>query len=502
MKKIKVVSAKSMIKMEGLAYAQGYHELEFMEAAGNSIAELTETFVKASQISRVVTLLVGKGNNGGDAYVAGRKLLEKGFQVKAFHLYHIEKCGPLCCSQKEKFEQAGGFISFIYDEDKISFGQEGVILDGLVGTGFKGKAEGELLDIISKANASTLPILAIDIPSGVCGDTGSVGSSAIKATATIYLELPKLGFFLKEGWDHVGKLMQGKFGLPAIFLDQIEPEAFLVEEVESLPVLERSQNKYDAGYVLTVAGSLSMVGAGILSSYAALRSGAGIVRWFYPREIEELIVSAPWEIIKEPFIDEYCFSKELDRARALIIGPGMGREKSEGKKIKKILSRCRIPSVIDADALFYLAKHPSCNIPAKALLTPHKGELKRLLEAHSLLEKGFLSGCQAFVRKKKMTLLVKGAPNFLFSEDAIPHILPFGNPGMATAGSGDVLSGVVAALLAQGMPVHQAASLGCYLHGKAGDIAAEEKTPFCMTASDILHYLPQAFASFLKKGRE
>jgi NAD(P)H-hydrate epimerase len=502
-KKTKVISAKSMIKMEGLAYAQGFQELDFMEQAGISIASEVEKFVSEKKLVKTATLLVGKGNNGGDAYVSGLKLLEKGFQVRAFHLYHTEQLGPLCRQQKERFEKAGGRIDFVQEGKEVLFGADGIIIDGLVGTGFKGKAEGALVEIIRKANASKLPIIAIDIPSGVCGDTGEVGSIAIKATATIYLEIPKCGFFLGDGWNHVGQLIQGKFGLPSALIDQVPPDAFLMEGGGDLPIVERSRHKYQAGYVLAVAGSSYMAGAGILASYAALKSGAGIVRWFYPPEIEFLTVTTPWEVIKQPFEQESVFFKELDRAKALLIGPGMGREKQERKKVQRILSKCNIPSVIDADALYFLSKYPFWKIPSQSLLTPHQGELARLLDAFAIQQGNFLSSCQTLAEKKNVSILVKGGPNFLFSPHEVPSILPFGNPGMATAGSGDVLSGILAGLLSQAMPIEQAAVLGCYLHGMAGDIAAKSLTPFSMTASDILSFLPQAFAfCFGKKGIE
>ncbi len=492
MKQIKVISALGMTKIEGLAYAQGCVELDFMESAGISIAEHTVKFIEESKSAKVVTLLVGKGNNGGDAYVAGRKLLEKGIRVAAFHVYHIDQCGPLCRRQKELFEKAGGSVEFLHEKKEISFPQEGIILDGLVGTGFKGKAEGVLAEAISKANASSLPILAIDIPSGLNGNTGAVESVAIKASATIYLELPKLGFFLKNGWDHVGTLLKGTFGLPSSFIEQAEAEGFLVEEVDTcsfLPKMRRTRNKYEAGYVLVFAGSYAMTGAAILASHAALRAGAGMVRLFYPSEIAHLLSGAPREIIKEPFAEDR-FEEEMKRAKALIIGPGLGREKEAQKKIKKILAKTKVPSVIDADALFFLSENPSFDIPVDAVLTPHTGEMKRLLGEETDLFKG----SQAFVEKKKTTLLLKGAPNMLFSAGKVPLILPFGHPGMAKAGSGDVLAGVLGALLAQGLSPKTAAILACYLHGKAGDIAAKEKTLFCMTASDLIESLPKAFA--------
>ncbi len=501
MRKTKVISSKSMTKLEGLAYAKGSRELEFMENAGISIAKWVESFVEEKKLSRVVTLLVGKGNNGGDAYVAGLKLLEKGFRVKAFHVYNIDQCGPLCCHQKERFEKVGGTVFFVHKENELSFGLEGIILDGLVGTGFKGKLDEVLTDVICRANASRLSILSIDIPSGVCGNTGEVGTCAIQATATIYLELPKLGFFLKDGWNYVGRLLKGEFGLPASFLSEVEPEAFLVEEQDKefypllLPKISRKRNKYEAGYVIVVAGSYKMVGAGILASYAALKSGAGIVRWYYPEGLDCLVLGTPWEIIKEPFVQESDYIKEMQKAKSLIIGPGMGREKEEEKKIKSILSKCKIPLVIDADALFFLAKNPSAAIPSQAVLTPHTGEMNRLLESHNLIGKNIIESCQSFVEKKNTTLLLKGAPNILFATKEVPLILPFGNPGMATAGAGDVLSGMLGALLAQGQSPAQAAFFACYLHGMAGDIAAEEKTVFSMTASDILESIPKVFSS-------
>ena len=498
MEKIKVVSAKSMTKIEGIAYTQGCHELEFMENAGISIACYVEIFIQNSKLDPVVTLLVGKGNNGGDAYVAGLKLLLKGFRVTAFHLYPMDLCSPLCRHQKERFEGAGGVVNFVQSGFLPSFGLKGVLLDGLVGTGFKGSAEGLLAEVIRAANLSSLPILSIDIPSVLCGNTGAVGSVAIQATSTIYLELPKVGFFLGEGWNHVGVLVKGEFGLSSDLLSQVKPEAVLVNredpQLRFLSTIKRSRNKYDAGYVLTIAGSVSMTGAGILSSYAALRSGAGIVRWFYPPEIELLITSTPWEIIKEPLHHLGRLSEEMKRAKALLMGPGMGRDKGAKKQIKEALSKCKIPLIIDADALFFLANNPSFEIPSQAILTPHAGEMKRLLEAHNLFNEPLLEGVQEFVNRKKATVLLKGAPNFLFTPGEVPLILPFGNPGMATAGMGDVLSGLLASLLAQGLSPAKAAIIGCYVHGVAGDLAASKKGFFGLTASDVLESLPEALS--------
>lgn len=480
-----------MARIEGLAYAAGSLETEFMESAGIHVAEAVETFIAEHKIARKVILLVGKGNNAGDAYVAGIHLLAKGFQVEACHIYSLDLCGPLCREQCQRFVQAGGTLHCVHRPGEIHLPKEGVILDGLVGTGFRGKAENELAAAIETANASGLPILAIDIPSGLCGNTGSVETVAISAVCTLYLELPKIGFFLGKGWDCVGKLMRVSFGLPKAFIEQAKPEVFLHTDMPlraSLPPISRTRHKYQTGYLLVLAGSDTMPGAGRLVSYSALRSGAGIVRWFYPWGME-LAAQVP-DILYEPWNlrDWSRIKQESCKAKAYVVGPGLGRSKQTTKMLKKFFSFCNLPCVIDADALHVLSLC-STDLPKQSLLTPHQGEMKALLGE---MPSSFLRQVQEYADNKQASILLKGAPNFFFQPGQIPWILPFGNPGMAKAGSGDVLSGILGALLAQGLPIEKAAVLGCYLHGLAGDLAAQQKTAYGMIASDMIENIPQA----------
>lgn len=496
--KIKVVCSKEISRIEKLACLEGCSNEAFMEKAGKGVAYRVDSFVQKENLDRTITLLTGKGNNAGDAYVAGCYLIEKGFSVEALSIYTEKEMGSLCYKQFIRFLSAGGKVHFLKQEEDF-FPSTGVLLDGLVGTGFSGAAEGVLAEVIKLANKSSLPILAIDVPSGLCASTGNVETVAIRALATIYLEFPKIGFFLEQGWDHTGLLWKETFGLPSAYHEKIKAEAFLMETVEAkkmLPLLHRTRNKYTAGNVVVVAGSPAMQGAGALSSFAALRSGAGIVKWFYLGAFNPQ-ANVPLEIISSPLKQGWeVFLEERLRMNCLLIGPGLGRDKEAYKSIRKALSSVSCPTLVDADALFFLSKYPSFSIPEGSILTPHRGELKRLLEAHKL-EGSFLSTCQAFAQKKNVILLVKGAPNFLFSPGNIPYILPFGNPGMATAGAGDVLSGIIASLLAQKVEGIEAAILGCFLHGLAGDIAAEQKTPYCLIATDIIKYLPKAFAKVL-----
>jgi NAD(P)H-hydrate epimerase len=468
-----------------------------MDKAGKEVAQKIETFVQRELTPRQVVFLAGKGNNGGDGYVAARELLKKGFIVHVLTPYPKNQWGPLCSMQAKQFETAGGKIEPLFSNTPVP--TEGVIVDALVGTGFVGEAKEELELAIAFANRAALPIIAIDIPSGLCGATGNVGSIAINAKMTIYLEFPKIGFFIGEGYKHVGELVHASFGLPISYQEKVIAEAFLVgseEMKKKLPSMEKMRNKYSAGYVLTLAGSDTMKGAGALASFAALRTGAGIVRWFY-LGLDSKSCLVPLEVLACSIQEhESLFFDEMRRAKALLIGPGLGRTKEATKYISKALSRATMPTVIDADALFFLSKYPRESIPSHALLTPHMGELKRLLQAHHL-EGNFLSSCQALVEKTKAMMLVKGAPNFLFRKGQIPYILPFGNPGMATAGSGDVLSGMLASLLAQQLSLEDAAVLGSYLHGLSGDLSALDKTQYSLVASDLIEYLPKAFAKVM-----
>ena len=503
---LKVVSADEMAKIEQAAYADGFSGQSFMENAGVAIAHAVENFTDTNHLPKNITLLVGKGNNGGDAIAAGIHLMKHGFKVKALHLYPIENCSPLCQMMYQKFCSLGGIAQRVADEASCQFDGSGIILetavstiilDGLVGTGFKGKAEGILALAIVCANQSKLPILAIDIPSGLNGTTGEVETVAIHATETIFLGLPKIGFFLKEGWDHVGVLRYASFGLEEKYISQANAIAYLPNDEtlrQLLPPIKRTRHKYERGYVLAVAGSLSMPGAALLSCDAALHSGAGIVRLFHPKDMEVLLSCAPFELIRQAWDqnDLHPISHEALRANAMLIGPGMGRDKKAEKVVEIILKQIDLPMVIDADALYFVAENPHWKIPSGSVLTPHRGEMDRLLPNGSS-KMGYLDLCQGFAEEKGVTIVLKGAPTFIFHPGKSPLILTRGDPCMATAGSGDVLTGIIAAMIAQGLDARSASALAVYLHGISGEAAGAALTSYCVTSSDLIKFLPDAF---------
>lgn len=491
----KVISATQMRLVEGFAISKGASAVAFMEKAAQEIASHLETFITENRRQKSVVLLVGKGNNGGDAYAAGVHLLRKQFYVKAYSLAAVSDSSSLCQQMHARFVQEGGVVEpFSYRKGMFSHCQ-GVLLDGLLGTGFRGRVEEPLAAMILEANGSQCPIIAIDVPSGLNADTGEVETVAIEARQTLCLGAPKVGFFLNRGLDYVGEIVYLDFGLPAFAFDSAISAGYLLCEEGMrayLPKIRATRHKYEAGYVLGVSGSAGMSGAAILSCSAALRSGAGMVRLFYAPGMEMHLGAIPSEIIScrlEPTEMEQLKHEEK-RAKALFIGPGLGRDKCAELLVKKVLKSTTLPCVIDADALFFLGKHPSWQPPRGAILTPHRGEAA-LLIPH--LPVNYISALQEYAQKHHVTVVLKGAPTWIFHPDTFPLICHKGDPGMATAGCGDVLTGLIASLLAQGLLPRKAAALAVYLHGLAGELAAQDLTSYCMTASDLIDHFPDAF---------
>ncbi|NGX39869.1 MAG: Bifunctional NAD(P)H-hydrate repair enzyme Nnr [Chlamydiae bacterium] len=491
-----VVTPQVMKEIEKRAFEAGESEETYMKNAGRGIASAVEGFLVTLRTSGEVSLLIGKGNNGGDAFVAGELLKKKGFSVTAYCLFPLEECSSLSQKMAKGFVKAGGKVEVISSAPSFD-GEKGVIVDGIVGTGFQGAARGLVAEVIDAANTSHLPIFAIDIPSGLQAESGVVENIAIKAHTTLFLGLPKIGFFIGKGWDHVGKLDYVDFGLPAKFFEEVDPVAHLISEKRTasyLPTVERSRHKYQAGYVLAVAGSSGMSGAAIMSAFSVLKVGAGIVRLFFPHEMKEELAAAPFELIKEGWDlkDPSRILEEAKRAKVLILGPGMGRSSKAMEAIGTLLNEISLPTVLDADALFFLAEHPDHPLPERTILTPHHGEMARILGKEVTL-----SSCNEYVKEKKVTLVLKGAPTILFHRHAEPLIIPHGDPGMATAGTGDVLTGLIAGLLAQGLDPRKAAGLGVLLHSLSGEIAAKEESSYSLTATDLIHFLPEAIQILL-----
>jgi NAD(P)H-hydrate epimerase len=483
----KVVTNEEMRRLEKLSSADGLNSEELMDRAAEALLAVVNDWFDLSGASKEVVLLVGKGNKGGDALSLGSLLLQQQFKVSAILVYPMNELGALCKARLEKYKQTGGSIHPLHMEKVIS---APILIDGIVGTGFEGVPDESISNAITWANAQDAAILAIDIPSGLNGTTGVVETVAISATITCCLGLPKIGCFIGQGWDYVGALLTCNIDLPAEIVAHANSTALLLKkESLRLPLIIRSRHKYEAGYVLGISGSPEMPGAAALTSLATLRAGAGIVRLFTQPETSQAGL-AP-EIIRET-IDLGRIEEEQERADSLFIGPGLGRSSAVQKMIQKLLPRLKKPVVVDGDGLYHLSQMSDYSLPAGSVLTPHHGEMTRLLGGPPTLE-----SCQRYVEKHEVTVILKGAPTILFHPKRHPLIVTTGDPGMATAGSGDVLTGIVVAMLAQKLPPDQAAPLAVYLHGRAGELAAEKQTSYGMIASDLIKYLPKAFAELV-----
>lgn len=476
----RVVTARDMQLMES---ASKLTAEALMERAGEQLANWIEHLQTSKKLDRTITLLAGLGNNAGDGFVALRHLSQRGFKVAAYEAISGKR-GALSEKKKREFEaQNGHFV------DKLP--ENGILLDGVFGSGFHGPLTKPLKALFDKVNRSKMYRIAIDVPSGLDCTTGEA-DGAIQADATLTIEVPKLGFFLLDGWNYVGELHILPIGLEK---SAIQTECQLLEIVDiKLPTHPRNCNKYSRGHVVGIAGSPGMAGAAMLASVAAMRSGAGIVHLLHPKEMSYELAGPPWEIVRTPITSLAAAKEMIERASHCFVGPGLGRDNDNF--LKAIFPLCRDKAILDADCLNWLSEQKKGfgSLP-EAILTPHMGEMKRLLKTkkEEPLTLQFLKRCQAFTEKHKTNLLLKGAPSFLFAPNAPITIMARGNRGMATAGAGDVLTGILASLRAQGLEAKEALRTGTFLHGLAGEFAAEHEGSYCMSANSIIQCLSHAF---------
>ena len=495
-----------MKQVESLAYQQGSETEEtLMEYAGKGVAKFVEDFAEKTKFPKEVTLFCGQGNNGGDAYTAGYHLLEKGYNVTAYQLGSLDQCSPLCQKNRERFTDKGGKILSLESKDSITLTKPSLFIDGLIGTGMQGELKDPLVGIIQKMNAYRMPVFSIDVPSGVSGETGDVSNTAVHSHATLFLGLPKLGCILGEGWEYAGRLVGIDLHLPKEAFEEKQQEPILLSPFylrPLLPPIKKNRHKYEAGLVLGIAGSPGMSGAAIMASLSSLRGGAGMITLCHPKGMEGELSSAPWEIVKKSIADAKGILENEKKAKAFFIGPGIGTETQTKKTLKDFLSKTTLPGVIDADALTLIGNDKKM-IPKKTVLTPHLGELQTLLGSKKslTLDAPLLKKCQDYVNETTTTLVLKGSPTFIFHPKMPPIVSPFGDPGMATAGCGDILTGLISAFLAQGLPPQGAALLGVYIHGISGEYAAKKKGSYSLIATDLIEEFPKAFLSLSPKIR-
>lgn len=497
---IKVIDAKEMKRIEKKSIEQGADPEAYMTLAAENATQQILHFLKNFQDLNYVSIVTGKGNNGGDGFAIAHMLKDKGVEVKVFALFPKEKCSPLSQKQREIFEKKSKSIIDVKDPRDLAQVQ-GIIVDAILGTGFEGSVESPLREVIEMINQIPFPKVAIDIPSGLNGNTGCVESVAIKAYLTIYLGAPKTGYFLEEGMNHIGQLIGVDFGLDQKYLDEANASFSFFNEALArfmLPPVAGKRHKYDAGYTIALAGGDGMYGAAHLCCLAAMRSGTGIIKLFYPQQDQLQLSSFPPEIIKVGY-EESDFSllfKELQRASSFLIGPGLSKNDQRKPIVHEMIMNSSTPLVIDADGLYFIKDIDLSKVNRPIILTPHKGELMKLLNIEkSASEASILLRAQEYVEKNDTVIIFKGAATFVIAKGIKPIVLTFGSPGMATAGAGDVLTGVIASMLSLTRNKLTASLLSVYIHQVAGYYATASKGPHSVLASDIISSLPTALQS-------
>jgi NAD(P)H-hydrate epimerase len=452
--------------IEALAAAALGDDFALMRRAG--AAAWREVLAQWPQARRIA-VACGPGNNGGDGYVLARQALESGREVRVLQL-QAPRTGPArhAC---EEFVRAGGGI----ETGLPVFVDCDLVVDALFGIGFARAPEAEAAAWIDAINASGLPVLAIDLPSGVDAARGSVPGVAVTATRTLECIAPKAGLRTGAALDHVGEPSLATLDVPSTAFDDIDAVAELFEAAQLpslLPRRRRDSHKGDNGRVLCIGGDHGMGGAVLLCAEAALRGGAGLVR-VATREahVAPLLVRCP-EAMPLRIDDSQALASLFEQADVVAAGPGLGRGEWGSALAAAALSAGK-PLVIDADALNLLASSPRA-LP-DAVLTPHPGEAARLLGcANADVQRDRIAAAREIAARFDATVVLKGAGSVVAAPKRIPRIIGAGNPGMAVGGMGDVLTGAIAALRAQGLGAFDAATCGALLHAVAGDVAARE----------------------------
>ena len=479
-----------------------------MENAGQGIAKFIESTL-INDDSAQIGIICGKGNNGGDGFAAATFLKDMGLNISIYCLISNKEISSdsLFFYEKCLEKDISIFHHNVIPENLPDFD---LVIDAIVGIGFYGALNGKLAPWIKWLNKSNC-VISIDIPSGVYADTGKTSINTVKADHTVTMGSPKIGMLLEPGKSHCGLINPIDIGLPKNFKNKNSFDWSLLEndQISSMVHnLDKKTHKYKQGKVLVLAGSIGMTGAAYLSTMGALKSGAGITKTFAPRSLNSIYekkITEGMTIVcddlgKGCFIEDnfHTIMNHIDWCDVIIIGPGLGSNPNTIMLLSKLIKEINKPLVIDADGFqpFYNNLELFNKIKSKFVITPHLGEFSKLtgIENH-LLEQDLPKNIEYFMNEFSGTLLLKNAPSFVAWESKA-CVNSTGNPGLATAGSGDVLAGIIASFIAQGKTVEEAAKIGMFIHGKSGDELALEISQRGLIATDLLNKVARVISNY------
>lgn len=514
---MKVATARQMVDLDRTATDYyGIHALVLMENAGRSCADrilrILDDKVGAPQEASVA-VVCGRGNNGGDGMVIARHLHNRGVYVEVFLLGEREELSRDARTQAEILGKLDLDVRVIRDtegvEDLRSYLEEvHLCVDAILGTGISSPLSGIVREVVEVINLSLATVFAVDIPSGIDATTGRILGEAIRADYTGVLGLPKIGNVILPGSIHCGETEIYDIGIPsrAVFEAEIKTETLEEPVVKSmLSVRPPDFHKGDAGRVFVVGGSPGMTGAPCLSGQAALRMGAGLVTLAVPESLRPIVEAKQMEVMSVGVPDGGggYFTPEMipallgaiARADFVVVGPGLGMTESTPRFLKELLPRLKVPFLLDADALNALEGQVEAlqTAGATCIVTPHTGEMSRLTrESVEAIEASRLDSARHLAEEENVTVVLKGARTVVATPKGDIFINMSGNPYMASAGMGDALAGMIAALASQGLSATDAACAGVFLHGLSADLLVRKHPMTPVTAMDVIENIKGA----------
>jgi len=503
-----VLDSRQMKKVEDLTINKfGIPSLVLMERAALGVAELVER--KSSKNDKIVSVC-GSGNNGADGIAAARILGEKGFDVTILMVGVGTSEGELQLSIAKK----SGIKIRKYTRNKIKLNEYNLIIDAIFGIGLSRNVEGRYSDLVSAVNDSKAKVVSVDIPSGINATTGQIMGNAVKADYTVTFGYKKTGLLLYPGTDYSGKIKVVDIGIPKAIIQKIENKAFIFtnDDLNLIPKRIKNSNKGMYGKVLVISGSEYIGGAACLAGLSAYRSGAGLVKVLTHENNRDAILKTVPEALISTYNSSYgmeqieqIIANELEWASCIIIGPGISKSKIAVMLTKYVIGNSKVPTIIDADALNIMADMISdtgvekmaftSDDGAAFIVTPHIGEMERISGFEKqTIKSDPIKYAGAFVAYLSKTYalnlpiicIMKDARTIVRDSNGNTYINTSGNSGMAKGGSGDVLTGVIAGLVSNKMSYFDAACMGVYIHGLAGDESASNKGEYGMKAGDII----------------
>lgn len=517
-----LVAAQQMKDMDRLTIESfGIPGIVLMESAGRGTVDALFRHFPDVRHTKV-GIAAGRGNNGGDGFVIARYLASRHIDLSVYLLSKTERLKGDAATNLKLLHRMGVSVHEIPDMDAFQSHQGqmrqcGLWVDALLGTGLKSDVRGIFKEMIDFLNTLQKPIIAVDIPSGLDSDTGKPRGCCTKATVTVTYGLPKIGQVVLPGTEYVGTLEVVDIGISPAIVDQVAPKHHLLtrEMIRSCFKPRALQShKGTTGHLLVLGGSPGKTGAAVMASRAAMRVGAGLVTLGIPKSLNTAVESQLTEVMTTPLPEnsgqtlglsayERIMSL-LESKKGLAIGPGLGTAKSTQNLVRRVIQTTRVPIVIDADGLNSLVGGLESlkDLKVPVVMTPHPGEMARLVGKTSLqVQQERIREARNLATTSKVHLVLKGARTIVAHPDGAVFINPTGNPGMASGGMGDVLTGVIAGLIVQGLSVGEAANAGVYLHGCAADFLARKMSPVGFLASDVIDILPGQIKGLEKSPR-